>query len=264
MAFMHRRAEIIFGAFFGAWISVIYALISHAINQLFLPGIPLNSPAGGWANYLLEYLIMGVLLGVISTLPESRMAGVALGGVSTALLIGYRTVAPAWGFDSFGSTLIMVMLMFLPLAVLMMPLAFFVRLGADAQERDPNRPNLWPRRYLIPLILTLAAVVVGSLSLHSAQVRAAFRSMDQMVQQGLITAAGDKELPVPLRDVKGFRSEARGPYTFMWSDRVETFFGPRPAGAELSQFLIITRFENGFTFACIFSENRSTPNCTNY
>lgn len=264
MEFLHRRAEIVFGAFFGAWLGVIYAYISQAINWLFLPGIPLETPSGGISSYLLEYLIVGALLGVICTLPENRFGGVALGGIFSALFLCYRTLSALWGTDSFGPTMVTVLLMFLPLVVLMTPLSFLVRFGVDARQVERDKPHLWPRRYLIPVLLTLIVIGAGCLSLYSRQARAAFRYTDQMIQQGLIAAAGGKDLPVPLQDVRGFSSEARGAYSMAWSDRVETFFGPVPEGAEMSQFLIITRFENGFSFACIFSDIRPTPNCTNY
>ncbi len=92
MHFTHRRAEIIFGALFGAWVGVIYAFVSQAINWLFLPGIPLAAPSGGLFSYLLEYLGIGALLGVICALPENRWGGVALGSLSAALLLTYRSL----------------------------------------------------------------------------------------------------------------------------------------------------------------------------
>jgi hypothetical protein len=264
MLFLHRRVELMYGAFFGAWLAVTYALVSQVINWLFLPGIPLAPPVGGFTGYLLQYLAMGALLGVISALPENRWAGAALGGLTAAIALSVRMLQSAWGTEIVGTAALAALLMFMPLAVLMMPLAFFVRLGVDGQQRDPDQPYLWARRYIIPIFLTLVVVGAGSLSLYSPQARAAFRYTDQMIRQGQIATAGQKALPEPLRSVNGFVDEARGSYSLAWSDRVETFFGPRPAGRELSQFLIITRFENGFVFACIFSENRPTPNCTNY
>lgn len=264
MLFQYRRNELVFGALFGAWLGAIYALVSQAINWLFLPGIPLTFSSGSLLNSVLVYLMIGALLGFICTLPENRLAGMALGGLSAALLLSYRTIISAWGMEDFGSTVLLILLTFMPLVVLMIPIAFLIRMGVDAQQVDPARPYLWPRRYLIPVILTLVVVGVGLLSLYSPQVREAFQYTDQMIRDGLVASSSQNGLPEPLRDVSGFRSNARGKYKLMWSDRVETFFGPRPAGKELSQFLIITRFENGFAFACVFSENRPAPNCTKY
>jgi hypothetical protein len=49
-----------------------------------------------------------------------------------------------------------------------------------------------------------------------------------------------------------------------YTDQVETFMGPRPVTGEMSQFLIIAEFENGFRFACVFARTTISPNCTNY
>jgi hypothetical protein len=263
MPLSKRRSELLLGALFGAWLGGAYVFISQAVNRLFLPGIPLSTPSGSFLGYLFQYLLVGALLGIICMLPDGRLPGVALGGLCAALLLAYLTLSKAWGADSFGGTVILVFYTFLPLVVLMMPLAFLIRLGVDAQQPDPSRPYLWARRYLVPLLLTLVVGLVASFSLYGPEVRKAFHYTDQMIQQGM-AASGEKDLPVPLSDVAGFSSKANGPYSLAWSDRLDTYFGPVPAGAELSQFLIIARFENGFAFACVFSENRSTPSCTNY
>ena len=262
MGWFHRRRECMSGALFGAWLGFVYAFSSQTINRIFLPGIPLAEPEGSYAGYLVQYLLLGALFGAITALPENRLAAVALGGATSSVFISAIALAQSWGFDSFGSTIITVMLTFLPMTVFFFPLALIVRIGADAQQIDPDRPYLWARRILIPLLLTLVVVIVGSFSLYSTHARDAFRYVHQITQEGLSAPAND--LPAPLADVAGFKANAGKTYTLTWSDRVETFFGPRPAGSEMSQFLIITRFENGFAFACVFSENRNVPNCTNY
>lgn len=262
MGWVHRRQEYLFGALFGAWLGIVYAYSSQVINQIFLPGIPLAGPEESLARYLILYLLLGALFGIVTALPENRLAAVALGGLTASLLISAATLAEGWGFEFFGSTIITVLLMFLPLTVLFFPLAWMIRIGTDSQRVDPDRPHLWARRYIVPALLTLVAVSMGSLSLYAPEYRDAFRYVDQMVKAGITAPAND--LPDPLTDVAGFKANAQGTYTLAWSDRLETFFGPRPAGSELSQFLIITRFENGFAFACVFSSNRNVPNCTNY
>jgi hypothetical protein len=160
-------------------------------------------------------------------------------------------------------TLVTTLLLFLPLVVLMMPIAFVIRVGVDAQELDPSRPELLPRKYLMPALMTLLVALVSSLSLHEPEVRDAFRSTQQLVEAGLAVIR-EEDLPEPLLDARAFVDMAEAPYSMSWSDRIETFFGPRPVGAELSQFLIITRFHNGYAIACIYSSNRSVPTCTNH
>lgn len=262
MGWKSRSRDCVFGAFFGAWLGIVYAYTSHAINQIYLPGIPLAAPDGSLGSYLVRSLLLGALFGAITALPENRLAGVALAGFAASALASGAALVQSWGIDSFSSTLITVFLTFLPMAVFYLPLALIIRFGIDAQHIDPDRPYLWARRIIIPALLTLLAVVVGSLSLYSKDARDAFRYVDQMIKEGL--TAPVERLPSPLTDVKDFKTNAVTAYTLSWSDRVNTFYGPRPAESEMSQFLIIARFNNGFSFACVFSANRNVPNCTNY
>lgn len=263
MWFSERSRFLLYGAGFGAWLGGIYALVSQTINRIFLPGIPLQAATGSLFTYVMQYILIGALLGVACALPENRWVGVALGGFTAACLIALAALANRWGQASFGMTFVTIFLTFMPIVVLMMPAAFLIRLGADAQQVDPSRPYLWARRYLIPLVLTLFVVGLGTLSLYGPEVRDAFQYNNAMVRDGLL-AGSQNRLPGPLRDVAGFLEQSSGRYSLEWSDRLDTFFGPRPAGAEMSQFLIITRFDNGFSFACVYSQNRAVPNCTNY
>ncbi|MBE0697668.1 MAG: hypothetical protein IH586_12165, partial [Anaerolineaceae bacterium] len=62
----------VFGALFGAWMGGIYALVSGAINGVFMPNIPLSPPDGGLALYLIQYALFGAFLGWISSVPEYK------------------------------------------------------------------------------------------------------------------------------------------------------------------------------------------------
>ncbi|MBE0695601.1 MAG: hypothetical protein IH586_01635, partial [Anaerolineaceae bacterium] len=173
------------------------------------------------------------------------------------------TLIRSWGSDIFGGVLVSVTCTFLPLIVLMMPISLLIRAGVDAQHVSSDRPYLWARKYLIPIALTLVAVFMGSFSMYSNEQRQAIKTVNELVLKAK-QADSLSSLPKPLQDVSGYLENAHGKYTLAWSDRVDTFFGPRPAGAELSQFLVIARFENSFAFACVFSSNRTIPNCAVY
>jgi hypothetical protein len=263
MLLRERRSYWLFGIFFGALLGGVYAFASHMINVIYLPGIPLLPPSGTFSTYLLEYIFLGALLGFISALPEARLAGVALGGFATATGSVFFTLLNQWGTPNFGSTLITMLYTYLPLVVLMMPLAFVIRVCVDAQEPDPDNPHLWARRFIVPGLVVLVVVLVGSFSLYSSNTRAAVKHMDNLLRVGM-RASSMEDLPAPLRDVQGFSENAQGEYGLRYSDNIEQFFGPRPAGAELSQFLVIARYQNGFALACIFSENRVVPTCANH
>lgn len=252
-----------FGVGFGAWIGGVYALTSGVINDIFLPNIPLLPPSGGLAWHLIQYILFGAFLGFITSLPDSTGAGLVLGGLSTAGMLVVQALIRTWGQESLGGVIMYMVCIFMPLIVLMMPIAYLIRAGVDAQRLYSDRPHLWARKYLIPFFLTLVAIALGALSLFPREQRLAIRQVNDFIVAGE-SAKNESELPEPLKDITGYWENAEGSYALTWSDRVDTFMGPRPAGAELSQFLVIVRFENDFAFACVFSSNRGVPNCVVY
>lgn len=258
-----RRSYIIFGTLFGAWLGGAYSLWSQAVNWLALPGIPLTPPGNNLSWYIFQYMLVGALLGFVTALPHASAAGITLGGFLGALGITILAVRNVWDQEDSVRTMILLIYTFLPLVVLFLPVAFLVRRGTDAQETVAGAPELWARRFIIPALLTLIIVFFGSLSLHSSDARNAFRFMQTMIDHSR-QAQTVEELPKSLMEVKDYLPNAQQPYSLAWTDKVETFFGPRPATGELSQFLIIATFENGFRFACVFSSSTTVPNCTNY
>ncbi len=251
------------GILFGAWMGGVYALASGGINKLFLPDVPLAPPSGGLGVYLVQYILFGGFLGLICSLPENTAVGLVLGGLATAIMLVTQVLARTWGQESLGTLLMYLLCIFLPLIILMMPISFFIRAGVDAQKPHYDRPYLWARKYIIPFILTLVAILLGAFSLYSKDVRLAIRTVNEMILEGN-QSNSISALPKSLQDVSGFLENAYGNYNLTWSDRVDTFRGPVPAGAELSQFLVIARYDNGFSFACVFSSNLGIPNCVVY
>jgi hypothetical protein len=257
-----RRSQIIFGTMFGAWLGLIYAFSSQAVNWIALPGIPLAAPGGGLSSYLFQYSILGAILGFAASVPPATMAGVVVGGVLSALLSAIVAFVSQWGEETAATTFIFIFYTFLPLSVLLMPLAYLIRRGVDAQTVDPDRPYLWARRVLVPAVITLVVVALGSFALYNADVRKAFRYTDRMIAEAL-AAESQQDLPVSVRSVAGFREKAIPAYEMYWSDRADEFQGPLPASGEMSQFLIFVHFQNNYRIACVFARTTTVPNCTN-
>lgn len=261
--FKRRRFFIIFGVVFGAWLGGMYAFWSQAVNWIALPGIPLTPLGNNLNQYLFQHILIGALLGFVTSLPAASAAGISLGGLLGAVAVTGLAVRNEWGSETLLRTVILLLYTFLPLVVLFMPIAFLVRRGTDAQEVDPDRPYLWARRYVIPLLLTFLILLIASFSLYTDDARNAFRYMRTMLENSQ-PAQTIEALPRSLQLVQGYLENAKGPYSLGWSDKVETFMGPVPATGGLSQFLIIATYENGFQFACVFSRTTTVPNCTNY
>jgi hypothetical protein len=260
-----RKQSMLYGAVLGAWFGLVYAFWSQAINWLFLPGISLAAPQDNLGQYVFGFVVMGLLLGAVSSIPSSTFAGVTLGGFVSALVISaIGLVTPSAGESTIWRKLILFFYTFLPLVVLLMPLAYIIRAGVNAQLEDPNRPYLWARRYLVVGLITIGVLVVASFSLYDRQTRQAFYFMNDLVKEAQ-TAGSAQQLPETLQTVQGYWENARGAYRLAWSDDIEAFMGPQPVGLETSQFIIVARFQNGFAFACIFQPGGTyAPFCTNF
>jgi hypothetical protein len=78
--------------------------------------------------------------------------------------------------------------------------------------------------------------------------------------------AGPSRIPEKLQYVKGFYPNANGHYTLAYSQELDAYMGPRAMTTRLdSDFLIITKYDNGFTFACVTGPGLKEPaSCTNW
>jgi hypothetical protein len=261
-----RRQDILYGVIFGAWCGFIYSFWSQACNWLFLPGIPLSPSQGGSpGGYILLYVFIGGVLGGISSVPAGKWTGVAVGGLAASFFVTISGLfTPAAAQESVSRTLIVLVYTFLPMTVLLLPVAWVIRRGVEAQHIDPNKPYLWGRRFLIPMLLTLGVVVIASTSLYNPDQRKAVQTINQMIleSQGVDDQA---QLPKIFQTIAGYVKRADGHYALSVTDDIENFMGPQPVGGELSQFLIVADFESGLRFACIFQAGKSQSSyCVNY
>ncbi len=261
-----RLHRIVIGIVIGALMGGLYAWFSQAINGFLLSGVPLEPPDGNsLLEFVLNYALSGALLGAVASFPESKWLGTVLGGFAGALGITLLGISSLQGGEERALGLfVMAFYLFLPLVVISLPFAYLVRFGVSSQIPDHDHPELWARRYLVPLGLFLLVLVVSLFSIYGRAERRAFQMVHQLIQDS--RAFSDEQgLPVSFQSVEGYWENAKGEYTLRLSDRVDLFMGPQPVNSPLSQFLIIAKFENGFQFACIFQgEQTIVPYCTNY
>jgi hypothetical protein len=263
---IQRRKDLINGIIFGAWLGAIYALGTMLLNWLLLPGIALLPLQGNtMAEYLLLYAFVGSVLGLVSSLPESPWLGVALGGASSAFVISVSGLfTTQFSAETVFRLVFGFLYTFLPMSVLLMPVAWLVRAGVNAQHPDPDHPELWARRYLIPAVLTFLVLALGTFSSFDGNQRDGIRIVRQLIldSKGIGTV---EQLPKSLQTVQGYIQGRSDSYRFTISDDIENFMGPQPVGGKLSQFLVVVDFQTGLRFACIFQAGVTVaPYCTNF
>ncbi len=261
-----RRQDLINGVLFGAWLGVVYSFGTMVMNWIFLPGISIKPQQGDTLfGYFLLYAFVGGILGFISALPESPWLGVALGGVCSSFLI---SISALFTSDFSPETVFRLVFgflyTFLPMAVLLMPIAWLIRTGVNAQHPDPDHPELWARRYLIPGVLSIVVIGIGLLASYDSNQREGIRIVQQLITESAGISSVE-QLPKPLQSVKGYIEGRQESYQFDISDDLENFMGPQPVGGQLGQFLVVVEFPNGLRFACIFQAGVTvTPYCTNF
>ncbi len=234
------------------------------LTGLILPGIELPGPQGGVFGYYVGALIAGALIGLVCTWPDNAWLGSILGGICGAVLVFVAPwqqsfISPSQTFGAVFLTLTM----FLPLALILTPFAFLVRFSVD---RLPSiRENsISIRKVALPVVATILAAWLGISSLYPQEVRDAMYITQGLIEKGL-QASRASQLSEPLQPVEGFIPNANGRYILERSDVVESFMGPHPVTTRTdSDFLIVVRFKNGFSLACIFSPGVKQPTCANY
>jgi hypothetical protein len=248
------------GLLMGAWLGALYGLVFESINYFLLPEIPLRSSSLGVMGTMLVYMVIGTVLGLVSNWFESRIAGALVSGVICSVLV----VALIWSSSASNpmqaaGTLLVTLISIFPLIVLTAPLGFIIRMATDGLVKDPSDPGA--KRKIIWLVAgTVIFAGLGLMNMYSSPVQGAFRMTYAYVRAGL---AGED--PGPLKTVQNFPGAVIGSYTMEKVDGLETFQGRYSAGLdETTAFQIVVRFENNFSFSCLFGNGITVPPCASY
>ncbi len=260
MNYITRRT---LGFVFGLLLGLSYALVSHWINPLFLPGIQLYYPAPGAAINILLTCLNGGLVGLVAAWPDEAipgmLAGALVGGLTTTL---YPLRGATGGLDYYSGMFVLLVMTFLPRAALFLPIAGLTRwvLGVWSEELQTVAFSI-RRMALSLLVLVLIAGLVGLLSLYPRFARQVLVQMDQIVQTGM-QAPDSERLPEPLKKVDGFVQLAGGEYTLQLSDNPDLLPVQRPITSYNEQeYAVYVRFENGYRFGCVFTPAAPEPSC---
>jgi hypothetical protein len=252
------------GIFFGMWLSWLYAFVADQSNRVSLPEIPLPEPQGGVWGYYLGALVVGALIGLACTWPNNSWAGGAFGGLSGACLVFLAPWQPAFGpmLRMLGANSLIITV-FIPRLLVLVSVALLIRFSVN--YLPPGIEGfLTPRRLGLPVLTTVLALVLGFTGQYSGEMKTALYQTRVLVEQGLaVSDAGS--LPEQLQPVAGFIPNATGRYTLEWSNLTARFKDLRPVSSRsASDFLIIVRFQNGFTLACVFAPGVKLSPCANY
>ena len=257
----HRRR---LGPVLGAALGLAFGLVAQYGNALLAPGIPLYHPLFGAAGNLLFCVAAGVVLGLVTAWPNNAFVGVVAGCAAAALLFEVAIIltgenTPNVVAGKAASSL----LTFLPLAaILALPIGIFRWVVSKEEGARRDGAPTW-KRIPLPVLLVLVAAAFGTLMLYPERGRIVLPRMDAIVLAGL-NAADRSAMPAQFQtiEVPGYPQQAKGGYTLDWQGGGMSRFGiPRPLKNEEEQSAVIARFDNGWSFVCLFVTPDAVPRC---
>lgn len=265
----HRR---IFGLLMGAAAGLIYGLVSQCINPLAMPGIPFYQPPfGTWGNLAMAVLL-GAVLGLTSTWPETGFSGVLWSSLLGSLAVVVATLLSGIAdVELLPSRLMSLLILFVPIAAALSPAFILFRWVAGREEitylevQRKVAGQTWLRA-AFPATLLLLTGAIGLLSLYPELGRAVTPRMDALIRQGL-QAKTFEELPKPLqhKDIGLFLNYRVEAYTLQWDkDDQNQFALPRPATDPFYQSTVIARFANGYRLVCMYPSPTGEPRCKDF
>ena len=256
----HRTYGFIIGIAFG----LVFSYISQFINSWMLPGIPLfDLPIGRITTVILTTLALSVL-GVIVAWDQESFWGVVGGTFFLVVMDSAKAYLNSGSSQAIASFFIF-LYTFLPRLIIYLPLAFLFRWALNNLDNSVPGYQRGLRRPLKVLVVLLTlAVMGGRFSMLVPEARQALQDGNALVLEGISAIDSKSDLPKPLRDVYGFSTYAKGPYTLEWNSDVNILPLAKPvAGFGVTESLILVHFENKYMFGCVYTPPSRVPQCTN-
>lgn len=263
---MNDRAQRVLGLVMGLLIGLAYGLVSQLINPLLLPGVPLLHSGPALAADILVTCLVGGLIGLIAAWSEEAIPGILLGSLAGALITTlFSFFTSNTGSDYILGLVVLLIMTFLPRAVVFLPLAALTRWTLHVWAEEFQSVSFSIAKLLLSLLAPLLiAAALGAFSLYPSYGRQALQATHQLIQTGL-QATTQESLPEPLKKVDGFLQNARGAYTLELSDDPDILPVQRPQTTSGEQeYAVFVYFENGYRFGCAFTPNYPQPACGIY
>lgn len=244
------------GLLLGAWVGVIYGLVSTNINFFIIRDIPLRYDihamlaTTGWS------LLAGAALGLLVNLPYHALPGVVLASLAAAIGVALQGVLDtAYSTEKLFSTLFLMAYVFLPLVILFVPFNALLRWSSQQLLPQGSRPLwAWPRLKGL-LLWTFLAILVGSFTFYPENARKMLRRMDSLIQT--VQSGTGKNVPYEFSQVAPAVRNASVQYKLAWTDDTSTYPDPLFYEDTLTAFrlqVVSAHFQSGETIFCLFRE----------
>lgn len=257
----YRRAA---GLIIGALVGLVFGLTSQGINSFMLPGLDFYQPPFGPIVNAVLCFLSGALLGLVSAWPQESPLGVFLASIAGALIVFAVTLADPQLDSRVGAGLLaMLVFLALPFAAAIVPIAVGLRWAANKQEDAfRSKYRVWGR-ILAPLVLLIAAGGLAATALYPSQARPRLLQTNDMVKASR-AASNTGALPPPFQveAMDGLLDHVQRPYTLEWNRQFDRYGSVISPNVDMrDQSIVVVRFEDGWTFACLFVGRDAEPLC---
>lgn len=254
----HRR---LLGFISGFILGLVYSLMANTINLIAMPNIPFHFPWPGPIPLIVGSSLVTGVMGLITVWTDETFIGMLIAaffGASVSAMYTYYTEGTPPTF------IVLAVMLFIPRLFFYLPSAVAVQWIVHQWQRITLVDTRNPGKIIAPLVCFLLAVGSGTFALYAPEIRYALNTTNDLIQQS-VSIEVREELPKPLQDVWYYVDFARGDYTMEVSLEPDRLPVQRPI-AEYGKLvsLIIVRYDNGFTFGCVYTPPRIMPVCGNF
>ena len=235
------------GAFYGALLGSIYALVTQVVDVLVLRDLPLQVDWSRAAVIIGVTAVSGALLGMVAAWPRETWKGALAGAVTIAV---WGLVKATIELPSVALSLLFLPT-FLPLVFLGLPMALVLRLTTNWHHNALAEYGLrrWRDLGLLFLAVMVVAAFAGSWAQMPPHAQEAVRQVDRILQ----FAAGnpDRPLSVSLRDTPEVKAHLGRPYVL----------NQAPINSSATGVEVNVAFDDGYTLSCLIGQAGDTPVC---
>jgi len=265
----HDTYRRLYGMTLGAALGMAFGLTSQTLNALVIPGVIFYQPPLGLGGNLVSCVLIGGSIGLVSCWLASSFTSVliaaVLGGIGVELVGSfYGTVTPA---EQVGNLLFTLLILLLPMTGLLAAVFGLLRWIVNKQVEQRRDHVSLLRRSLLPGAAILIMGTIGATAFYPAEGQQRIKEMNALVQASL-RATNAADWPSALANyTDAFQQHATPHYTLQWirGDGLLRWRIGQPAGFQPWQYSIVAaRFDNGWTLACLFIPDNSTPHCQAY
>jgi hypothetical protein len=259
----------LYGLLLGAALGLAFGLTSQVLNSLVIPGIVFHQPPLGMMGNLVSCLLVCGLIGLVSCWLTSSLISVLIAAVLGS--IGVELIGTFYGTsmspEEVGTVLFTLLILLLPMTGLLGAIFGLLRWIVNKQVDLHREHAPLLRRIVLPGAAILIAAVIGATSFYPAEGQQRIKEMNDLMQAGLHAADAASLPPALASYAESFKQQATPYYTLQWikGDGMLRWRIGHPGGFQDWQFSIAAaRFDNGWTLACLFIPDNSTPHCQAY